>query len=168
MNNNKLEIHKSYNWAVQWNPKCLTHKILGLHHKRRIKIHLFSQFIYTRTTQTLLLFSSREWKDCYLETKQKGFCIHTHTFWPVNKCSKDCIRLGVWNLQPTGIFWRRKWQSTPALLPGKSHGWRSLIDYSPWGLKELDTTERLSLSLISFWYRSSFFLAMHAHTFGVT
>jgi len=31
------------------------------------------------------------------------------------------------------IPWRRKWQSTPALLPGKSHGRRSLIGYSPWG-----------------------------------
>ena len=38
---------------------------------------------------------------------------------------------------------RRKWQSTPALLPGKYHGWRSLISYSPWGLKEWDTTELL-------------------------
>ena len=47
-----------------------------------------------------------------------------------------------------GLFgdfhWRRKWQSTPALLPGKSHGWRSLLGYSPWGHKESDTTERLS------------------------
>ena len=39
--------------------------------------------------------------------------------------------------------WRRKWQSTPALSPGKSHGQRSLIGYSPWGRKESDTTERL-------------------------
>ena len=39
--------------------------------------------------------------------------------------------------------WRRKWQSTPVLLPGKSHGQRSLVGYSPWGCKELDTTERL-------------------------
>ena len=39
--------------------------------------------------------------------------------------------------------WRRKWQSTPALLPGKSHGRRSLIGYSPWGHKESDMTERL-------------------------
>ena len=31
------------------------------------------------------------------------------------------------------ITWRRKWQSTPALLPGKSHGRRSLTGYSPWG-----------------------------------
>ena len=37
----------------------------------------------------------------------------------------------------------REWQSIPALLPGKSHGWRSLIGYSPWGRKESDTTEQL-------------------------
>ena len=42
------------------------------------------------------------------------------------------------------LLWRRKWQPTPALLPGKSHGWRSLIGYSPWGRKESDTTERLN------------------------
>ena len=37
-----------------------------------------------------------------------------------------------------------KWQSTQVLLPGKSHGQRSLVGYSPWGRKELDTTERFS------------------------
>ena len=41
------------------------------------------------------------------------------------------------------IPWRRKWQPTPIFLPGKSHGWRSLVGYSPWGHKESDTTERL-------------------------
>ena len=40
------------------------------------------------------------------------------------------------------IPWRRKRQSTPALLPGKSQGWRSLIGYCPWGREELDMTER--------------------------
>ena len=38
---------------------------------------------------------------------------------------------------------RKKWQFTPVLLPGKSHGQRSLVGYSPWGCKESDTTERL-------------------------
>ena len=38
---------------------------------------------------------------------------------------------------------RRQWHPTPVLLPGESHGWRSLLGYSPWGLKELDTTEKL-------------------------
>ena len=41
------------------------------------------------------------------------------------------------------IPWRRKQQSTPVLLPGKSHGQRSLIGYSPWGCKESDMTEQL-------------------------
>ena len=40
------------------------------------------------------------------------------------------------------IPWKRKWQPTPVLLPGKSHEWRSLVGYSPWGHKEWDTTER--------------------------
>ena len=38
---------------------------------------------------------------------------------------------------------RRQWHPTPALLPGKSHGQRSLIGCSPWGFEESDTTERL-------------------------
>ena len=41
------------------------------------------------------------------------------------------------------IPWRKKWQPTPALLLGKSHGLRSLVGYSPQGRKELDTTEQL-------------------------
>ena len=39
------------------------------------------------------------------------------------------------------IPWRRKWQPTPVLLPGKFHVWRSLVGYSPWGRKEWDMTE---------------------------
>ena len=36
------------------------------------------------------------------------------------------------------VYQRRQWHPTPVLLPGKSHGWRSLVGCSPW-----DTTERL-------------------------
>ena len=43
--------------------------------------------------------------------------------------------------------WRRKWQPTPAFLPGKSHWQRSLEVYSPWGCKKSDTTEQLHSSL---------------------
>ena len=45
--------------------------------------------------------------------------------------------------------WRRKWQSTPVLLHGKSNGQRSLVGYSLWGRKESDTTERLSIPFYS-------------------
>ena len=42
--------------------------------------------------------------------------------------------------------WERKWQLTPVFLPRQFHGQRCLVDYSPWGHKELDMTERLTLS----------------------
>ena len=42
---------------------------------------------------------------------------------------------------------RRQWHPTPVLLPGKSHGQRSLAGYSPWGRRESDTTQWLTLSL---------------------
>ena len=41
---------------------------------------------------------------------------------------------------------RREWQPTPGFLPGKSHGQRILVGYSPWSCKESDMTERLTLS----------------------
>ena len=41
------------------------------------------------------------------------------------------------------IPWRRKWQPTPVVVPGKFHGWSSVVGYSPWGCKELDMTEPL-------------------------
>ena len=40
-------------------------------------------------------------------------------------------------------LWRRRWHPTPVLLPGESHGQRSLVGFSPWGRKESDMTERL-------------------------
>ena len=47
------------------------------------------------------------------------------------------------------IPWRRKRQPTPAFLPGESHGQRSLAGYSPWGRKESDMTEQLTVD--KFW-----------------
>ena len=41
------------------------------------------------------------------------------------------------------ILRRRQWQPTPVLLPGKSHGRKSLVGCSPWGCKELDMAKRL-------------------------
>ena len=47
-------------------------------------------------------------------------------------CFIDCAK---------AFDWGRKWQPTPVLLPGESHGQRSVVGYSPWGHKESDTTE---------------------------
>ena len=43
----------------------------------------------------------------------------------------------------------KEWQPNPVFLPGDSHGERSLVGYSPWGRKESDMTEQLSLSSYS-------------------
>ena len=47
-------------------------------------------------------------------------------------------------------LWRRKWQPTPIFLPGKSRGQRSLSGYNPWGCKESDTPEWLSMCIIPY------------------
>jgi len=62
-----------------------------------------------------------------------------------NKSTCQCRRHEKHRFDPWvgKILWRRKWQPTPVVLPGKFHGRRSLVDYSPWGLKESHTTERL-------------------------
>ena len=46
------------------------------------------------------------------------------------------------------IPWKREWLPTPVFLPGKSHGQRSLVGYSPWGHKKLDMTEVTEYTLI--------------------
>ena len=44
--------------------------------------------------------------------------------------------------------WRSEWQPTPVFLPGEFHGQRSLVGYCPWGCKESDLTEQLTLPLL--------------------
>ena len=69
-------------------------------------------------------------------------------------CLENPMDRGAWQASVHGVaknqtrlsdftfrHWRRKWQPTLVLLPGKSHGWRSLVSYSPWGHKESDTIE---------------------------
>ena len=51
----------------------------------------------------------------------------------------------------------KEMQPTPVLFPGKLHGLRSLVGYSPWGCKESDTTERLH-------YHYHFTIKWHTHT----
>ena len=56
---------------------------------------------------------------------------------------KDACSLKESYDQPRQHIWRRQWQLTPVLLPGKSNGQRILVGCSPWGRWESDTTERL-------------------------
>ena len=57
----------------------------------------------------------------------------------------SCPRVTSWSqfVQISPGIRRRQRHATPVLLPGKSHGWRSLVGCSPWGCWGSDTTERL-------------------------
>ena len=65
-----------------------------------------------------------------------------HRIW--QKLAPSCLPSNNRNCYSLMSSWRRKWQPTPVLLPGESHGQRSLADYCPWGCKESDRTERLN------------------------
>ena len=52
----------------------------------------------------------------------------------------------MWKTQVQPLSWEdplENGMATPVFFPGESHGQSSLADYSPWGCKDLDTTERL-------------------------
>ena len=85
---------------------------------------------------------------------------HTSYFWPETclllslfpvvvfpKTTETDTRLTLQQTSLDHLQWescrRRQWQPTPVLLPGKSHGRRSLVGCSPWGHKESDMTKRL-------------------------
>ena len=66
--------------------------------------------------------------------------------------------VGIWVIKTTYLgfynsytyyheWWRREHQPIPVFLPGEAHGQRSLVGYSPWGLKELDMTEQPEIKL---------------------
>ena len=80
-----------------------------------------------------IIFNLFLWKFWPLRNKKK---LHTQTLFVYSTNIH-------WNLPCASNYWRRKWKPTPVLLPGKSHGQRSLVAYSPWDHKELDTTEQL-------------------------
>ena len=84
---------------------------------------------------------------CFFFLRNLPTILHGLPWWVSSKESAwQCRR---WGFDPwvRKIPWRRKWQPTPVFLPGKSHGQRSPVGYSPWGHKEPGMTERLNNNL---------------------
>ena len=89
------------------------------------------------------------WQGLLRRTTVIGFRAHPNPIWgipggaSVKKPICQCRRHKRPGFDPWvgRIPWRRAWQPTLVLLPGKSHGQRSLAGYSPQGHKKLDTTE---------------------------
>ena len=78
-------------------------------------------------------------KDWSLFTYSEGFSGGASGKEPTCQCRKH--KRNRFNPLVRKIPWKRKWQPTPAFLPGKFHGQRSLVGYGPWGCKKSDTTK---------------------------
>ena len=74
----------------------------------------------------------KHWQFCRVKS---NYYIYSQSLCLIPLCSF------LWNFSYTAR--RRQWQPTPVLLPGQSHGRRSLVGCSLWGLEVPDTTERL-------------------------
>ena len=85
-----------------------------------------------------------------LSDKKLLACLRERAMLRVNNSSLE-LRPG-FNPWVGKIPWRRKWQPTPILLPGKSHGWRSLAGYSLWGSQKSDTTKQLHFHFLNSMY----------------
>ena len=97
----------------------------------------FNWFLAMPHTQFFLLLKS----PCHKYTLINGYLIrqaggHALIFQGAASCLFNIGTLMCFNR-------RRQWHPTPVLLPGKSHGWRSLVGCSPWGRWGSDMTEQL-------------------------
>ena len=115
----------SENWVLRWKEKhILTGRILKQGGNNKLNAHTF------------LLKTSKHSPICDLTLH---WCIKPML--QISKMEKQCLVHFVY------INSRIQGDYLPVLLPGKSHRWRSLVGYSSWGGRELDTTERLHCHL---------------------
>ena len=136
-----FKMHSKHTQGHQIQPPSLLLRLLSRNHKPR---RTQAACCHPRTSSVahwsyhslgLYLVLSREGHRAS-QVALVGTCTSTE---PVCQCR----RRGRRRFDPWvgNIAGRREWQPSPVFLPGKSHGQRSLVGYSPWGCKESDTTE---------------------------
>ena len=86
-----------------------------------LKKYSFLLYINSRKTTYGFDFMCKKWKGMRQDTEKMKMRDN-------NRREDELIIAGV-----SSITWRRQWHPTPVLLPGKSHGWRSLVGCGPWG-----------------------------------
>ena len=114
-----------------------------------LKMTIFFLILYLH--QYLLISSVTQLCPClcdHTDCSTSGFPVHhqllelalTHAHW---WCHWWCHPTKSVSSSALSFLWRRQWQPTPVLLPGKSHGRRSLVGCYPWCRCESDTSEQL-------------------------
>ena len=121
----------------------------GLGSENLVSQKIYPTETYIESKNNVLTFSIRTKMDWSQEASVRswlGSALHEHGF----SCGSVVNNLPA-NAGDAGSIpglgrspgERRQWHPTPVLLPGKSHGWRSLVGCSPWGRWGSDTTEWL-------------------------
>ena len=115
-------------------------KLLNLCYLASVAILIFAPFQQIRDKYTTSQLGKSE-KIAYLQEKREFFII-PFPFIIMPYCSVLLTFSYSWSYRLQTLselvlhsfhWWRRQWQPTPVLLPGKSHGQRSLVGCSPWG-----------------------------------
>ena len=111
--------------------KPLSHRPSGM-----IYSYFCSSFALPFVLISLFLAAYFNWKPSPSISFEGSPFDHTTRFYMASLAAQKVKHL------PT-MWEAQQWHPTPVLLPGKSHGWRSVVGYSPWGRKESDMTEQL-------------------------
>ena len=93
--------------------------------------------LQARILELSAISSSRDLPDSGIEPESSALVGGLFTTEPKGNVNKQSVLIKYLDL-----IRRRQWHPIPVILPGKSHGRRSLVGYSPWGRKESDTTKR--------------------------
>ena len=131
--------HKT-TWSSNSTPRCIPKRSETRDRNRYLHIHVHSSYIHTNQKVEATQVSTDEWMDKQnmgyaYNGKFDTYCNlgeawEHYVKWDKAQKDKCMIVLMCMTIQ---IHRRRRWHPSPVLLPGKSHGWRSLVGYSPWG-----------------------------------
>ena len=129
-NNSLLETHTYYVYIYMCVCVCLYAIVQSLSHVRLsvtpwtaasqapLSFTLFQSLLKLMSIESVML--SNHLILCH------PFSFGLQSFSSIRVCMCVCISIYIY-------IWRRQWHPTPVLLPGQSHGWRSLVGCSPWG-----------------------------------
>ena len=122
-------------WGRKLNAKDCFNRCICAQSLSRVQLFAIPWTAAHQAPLSMGLFRQEYWSECF--NGYGKYIISNQRIAKVNipACASCCKSLAVER--------RRQWQPTPVLLPGKSHGRRSLVGCSPWGRKESDTTEWL-------------------------
>ena len=125
---------------------CLVHRVIGkLSRENQSWITKWLK-IRQEKAPSLLIFRDKSLSFNSLQLKSAGMCVpprslvrnaclgfHLSPTEADSACKQDLQVKGLLITFQKHCPRRRRWHPTPVLLPGKSHGWRSLVGCSPWG-----------------------------------